>query len=165
MKGIPHGTYITNFTNKLSNATVPIRLSKMPLKEIEFWEMINITNPIKDIQNMTNQKSQIGRSIPSELLHIYSTEMFQMLEVSMQIAPSQLFTVETMVKRNLTEIILALEKEFSDIDELDISEEISVNPEKTEQVIQNIFNAITDNSITIGDNNSIKKSEIGNFKK
>ena len=88
-----------------------------------------------------------------------------MLGVTMQLAPSQLFTIETTVKRKLTEIILELEKEFVDIDELDISEEISMNPQKTEQVIQNLFTTITDQSINIGDNNEIKKSRLGFFKK
>ena len=83
----------------------------------------------------------------------------------MQLAPSQLFTIETTVKRKLTEIILELEKEFVDIDELDISEEMLMNPQKTEQVIQNLFTTITDQSINIGDNNEIKKSRLGFFKK
>ena len=165
MKGTPQGTYITNYTHQFSNATVPIRLSNMPLKDIEHWEIINITNPIKDIQNMIKQDKPVGRSIPTELLHLYSTDEFQMLGVTMQLAPSQLFTIETTVKRKLTEIILELEKEFVDIDELDISEEISMNPQKTEQVIQNLFTTITDQSINIGDNNEIKKSRLGFFKK
>lgn len=165
MKGTPQGTYITNYTHQFSNATVPIRLSSMPLKDIEHWEMINISNPIKDIQNMIKQDKPVGRAIPTELLHLYSTGEFQMLGVRMQLAPSQLFTIETTVKRKLTEIILELEKEFVDIDELDISEEISMNPQKTEQVIQNIFTTITDQSINIGDNNEIKKSRLGFFKK
>ena len=87
----------------------------MPLKDIEHWEIINITNPIKDIQNMIKQDKPVGRSIPTELLHLYSTDEFQMLGVTMQLAPSQLFTIETTVKRKLTEIILELEKEFVDI--------------------------------------------------
>lgn len=165
IKGTANGTYITNYTHQFRNATVPIRLSKMPLEDIKYWEMINITNPIKDIQNMIKQDKPVGRSIPTELLHVYSTGEFQMLAVTMQLAPSQLFTVETRVKKILSEIILELEKEFVDIDELDISEEISMYPQKAEQVIHNIFNMITDKSINIGDNNEIKKSRLGFFKK
>ena len=40
-----------------------------------------------------------------------------------------------------------------------------MNPQKTEQVIQNLFTTITDQSINIGDNNEIKKSRLGFFKK
>lgn len=157
IKGTPNGTYITNYTHQFRNATVPIRLSKMSLEEIERWERMSITNPIKDIKNMIKQDNPVGAPIPTELLHLYSTGEFQMLAVTMQLAPGQLFTIETTVKRKLTEIILELDKEFVDIDELDISEEISMDPQKTEQVIQNIFNTITDNSINIGDRNKIKK--------
>lgn len=165
IKGRPIGMYVVNGIHQYKNALVPIRLSQMPTEKIAEWELIKLTNSIREIQNVIKQNEPLGISIPTELLHIYSTYQLQMLQVTMQIASSQLFTIENTVKSKLRKIILELDKEFNNIDELDISEELSANPQKTKEVTQTIYNTITDKSINIGDNNKIKRSNLGFFKR
>lgn len=165
IKGRPMGMYVVNGVHQYKNALVPIRFSQMPTDEIDELELIKLPNSIKEIQNMIKQNNSIGIPIPTELLHVYSTYELQMLQVTMQLSSSQLVTIETTVKSKLRKIVLELDKEFTNIDELDISEEISADSQKTKEVTQAIYTTITDNSINIGDKNKIKKSNLGFFKR
>lgn len=163
IKARPMGMYVVNGAYQYKNSLVPIRLSKMPSDEIDKLEVLKLTNSIKEIQNMIKKDSAIGIPIPTELLHVYSSYELQMLRVTMQLEANQLITIETTVKSKLRKIILELDKEFTNLDELDISEEVSADSQKTKDITQTIFNTITDNSINIGDKNKIKDTKLGHF--
>lgn len=164
IKGIPMGTFVVNGFTRYSNALVPIRLSKMPKDYIEEIEVLKIVHSIREIQNITKENSLMAVPIPTEILYASSNFELQILSAKIQIHGSQLIGIESMLKEKLRKIILELDKEFNDLDELDISEELLENPQKTKEVTQTIYNTVTDKSITIGDNNKIKDSELGFFK-
>lgn len=166
MKGVLMGTFVVNYHTRYSNTLVPIRLSKMPIEDIEKMEVLKINHSIREIQNIIEQDKPIGTPIPTEILYAYSTSEFQMLSATIQVQGSQLMEIESILKKKLRKIILELERQFLDIDELDISDEIAKNPKESKRTMQNIYNILlADNSLKIGDKNKISKSKLGWFDK
>ena len=63
------------------------------------------------------------------------------------------------VKTKILETLLFLEKEFGDLDGLDVDISIK-NSEELRSIINHIEIKLYDNSISLGDNNRIKNSNI-----
>lgn len=164
IKGTPKGTFIVNSFTKYSQALVPIRLSKIPKKHIEEMEILKINHSIREIQSIIKENKLIGVPIPTEILYAASTFDLQLLSVTFQVQGNQLMEIESILKEKLRKIILELEKQFTNIDELDISDEIAESPKESEKTMQTIYNIlVADQSIKIGDKNKITKSKLGQF--
>lgn len=158
--GTAQGTFVVNGFTKYSKALVPLKASKIPKEYIEEIEIIKIKNSIREIQSIIKGNDLIGVPIPTEVLHAGSTFELQILSTTIQIHGSQLMEIESILKKKLRKIILELEKQFSNIDDLDISEEITKNPRKSEETMKTIYNIlVSDNSIKVGDKNKISKSK------
>jgi hypothetical protein len=78
-----------------------------------------------------------------------------------KVSLNQLSGIISNIKSKLIDIVLELEKDFDDLDSLDISTQLD-KIDKTQLTI-NINNIVFDESIKIGDKNKVKKSPIGNL--
>ncbi|WP_257149697.1 hypothetical protein [Bacillus cereus] len=58
---------------------------------------------------------------------------------------------------------MELEKQYENLDELDIKSQVEEDKHKKEKVIFNIENIIFDGSIKMGNNNKIKRSKFWSF--
>ena len=73
---------------------------------------------------------------------------------------SQVLSIFPKVESKLLDILCYLERQFGNLDELDIDKESKTEAE-LEEIVQHIYVLIyNDNSVSIGNNNRIKDSNI-----
>lgn len=163
IKGNITGNYVTNLSYRFTNATVPLELL-LEREEVEKIETIHMVQSIKALENMVSgeNKDKFGKPISAAYCHQISQPHFQIANMQVGISSVQLDDILSVIKFKVMEIIKLLEKQFDVLDELDIASQIN-DEAKKEAIIYYIENIIFDRSITIGDNNKISKSEIGNI--
>lgn len=121
---------------------------------------INIYNSISALIEMRNSEGSIGRPIAPEFYAILqSNSNSHITSASVEIGLSSISDIISKIRGKILETLLFLEKEFGNLDELDV--DISIKkPEEVKSIIKNIEIKLYDNSVSIGDNNKIKGSHI-----
>lgn len=121
---------------------------------------IYVYNSISALIEMKSLEGSIGKPIPPELYAILqSNSNSHIISASVDIDLSSISDIISKVKSKILETLLFLEKEFGNLDGLDV--DISIKkPEEVKNIIKNIEIKLYDNSISIGDNNKIKNSDI-----
>lgn len=143
----------------------------------------------KDIQvSMKNIPNELGTSIAQKSFHeaisviehssdlqknthLIRPEFYKFLITELNVVADQFFDAHILitstaekeilakVNNKVLEILLFLEKEYGNLDEFDIDFSLK-SPEEKQIVEQYIFNSVVDNSITIGNENTIKNTDI-----
>ncbi|MFG6116947.1 hypothetical protein ACGTN9_17485 [Halobacillus sp. MO56] len=164
IKGELMGTYILNYQYKYTNAPVPVE-HVLDEERINQLRIITITDSITTLQNVLNHenKDYYGKIIPTALCHYISTELFQIAGMRATIASNHLDGIVSKVKSKLVEIVMELEKQFDNLDEMDIKSQIEEDHSKKKQVVLNIEQIIYDGSINVGDKNKFSKSRFGHL--
>jgi hypothetical protein len=163
LKGSIIGTYLVNFSVKYTDAPVPLDFL-IPKEEVEELRTIKITDGIATIQNILQgeNRESYGVVIPTAYCYAISKDNLQIAGMRVKVGSNQLNGIVSRVKSKLVEVIMELEKEFENLDELDIRSQMEEN-ESVKQVIYNIENIIYDESIKVGDKNKMDRSRIGHF--
>lgn len=163
LKGNIIGNYFVNYITKYKDSPVPLEFL-IPKEEIEKLRTIKLTDGIATIQNILKgeNRERYGVVIPTAFCHAISKDNLQIASMRVNIASNQLEGIILHVKSKLVEIIMELEKEFNNLDELDIRSQIDEN-ESAKQIIYNIENIIYDESIKVGDKNKISTSKVGHL--
>lgn len=158
---IYYGQAIGSFIiGRMKYQNTPIPLSNLSDKMREDLSRVCFKESISAISSMQGEKLHI--TIPPEyypyLMKGNNIDGFITVEITVpQTAPTQIINA---VEDKVLEILCLLEDEFGLLDELDIDFSVKL-PEELERVCQHIINIISiDNSVSIGDNNKIAKSEI-----
>lgn len=121
---------------------------------------INIYSSISTIMDTVDKEVSLGKPIPPELYPLLqSNSNAHITDASVNIDTCSINDIISKVKAKILETLLLLEKEFGNLDELDIDIS-SKSKEELESIIQSIQINLYDNSISIGDNNKIKNSDI-----
>ncbi|MCR1822068.1 AbiTii domain-containing protein [Terrisporobacter muris] len=120
----------------------------------------HIYSSISTLIEMKDKEVCIGKPIPPEFYGILQESTnAHITNASVDVDLGMVNDIISKVKTKILETLLFLEKEFGNLDDLDI--DISI---KTEEELKNIVQKIQvnlyDNSITIGDNNKIKSSNM-----
>lgn len=126
---------------------------------------LHIFSSISTLEEMKNKgDSRIGKPIPPEFyILLQENTNAHIVEASVNTDLSSINDIISKVRVKILETLLLLEKEFGNLDELDI--DISIKNEKElKNIIQNIHLNLYDNSINIGDGNKIKGSNIATNK-
>ncbi|MBP1970020.1 hypothetical protein J2Z83_002128 [Virgibacillus natechei] len=159
LTGQPYGDY-----NYSSNYVIhTYKDCVIPVSSVEFSVNENIrkiylTDSLLGITNLLETKSTIENIVPTVYYKSILTQEIEILKMSYKVNINQVYSILANIKSKLTSIILTIEKDYGNLDSLDVfSEETN-----TENIEQNIINIIYDQSIEIGDNNNIKSSEVGN---
>lgn len=164
--GMPLGTFIVNRRVQYKEANVPL-IGRMSNEEIEDIKTLKMTDSINVIINLlkSEQKNNIGRRVPTELCHSISDYQLQIISMRIAFSSNQLDGIVSSVKSKILDIIMLLEKNFENIDELDILSQIEENPRSAQEVIYNIQQVVFGDTteIEIGDKNKIRESSIGKF--
>lgn len=160
VKGELKGNFIIGYC-KYTNCSIPIEgideEAKYELENIQFYQSIC------SLQNIIRGKDRtIAKSIPSSCYQ-YLTKFNNISAIiTASVVTNKLYVSDMLstIESKLIDILLMLESEFGSLDDLDIMVE-----NREDEVIHKIENNIClllfqDNSIKIGDNNDIKKSEI-----
>ncbi|MEC1180497.1 hypothetical protein P9B03_18695 [Metasolibacillus meyeri] len=166
LEGIPKGNFVVNGCAQYTNSNVPLR-GRMSKEDIDAITTLEMADSINVIINMlqSEQRNNISRPIPTELCHSISDYELQITGMRIAFSPNQLDGIVSSVKSKILDIILLLEKNFENIDELDILSQIEENPQSAQDVIYNIQQVVFGHTteIKIGDKNKIKNSGVGSF--
>jgi len=164
LKGSPIGTYLVNQRFKYTDSPVPLE-SLLSLDEVESITTVNVTDSISTVQNIliSEKRERFGNIVPTAFCHSISKRNLQIAGMCIEVPSNQIEGIISYVKSKLVEIILELEKQFKNLDELDIKSQVDADSDKKEQVIYNIGQIIYEGSIEIGDKNKIGRSIIGNL--
>jgi AbiTii len=162
-KGSISGTYIINFTTKYTNQPVPLQ-HLIPNEKIDEISTIDMTDGIGTIQNILQgeNRENYGVVIPTEFCHAISKGKLQIAGMRVMIPSNRLDGILSQVKAKLVDVIMELEKEFDNLDELDIRSQVK-EKNSANHVVNIIENIIYDGSIKVGDKNTIKKSRFGHL--
>ena len=122
---------------------------------------INLYSSISTLEEMKNKgESRIGKPIPPEFyILLQENTNAHIIEASVNTDLSSINDVISKVRVKILKTLLFLEKEFGNLDELDIDISIK-NKEELKNIVQHIHFNLYDNSIKIGDGNKIKGSNI-----
>lgn len=165
IKGTPIGTYLVNYNVKYTNAQVPLSLL---IKDDEVYDNVitlHVTEGFSAIQNMLSKEDSgnISKMIDTGFCHAISTQELQITGMNIRFGSNQFDDIVSKVKSKLIDIVIELEKQFIDLDELDIGNQVAENKSKRNKVVVNIQNIIYDESVKIGDNNKVSKSRLGHL--
>lgn len=121
---------------------------------------VNLYNSISGLIEIKKSESNIGKPITPELFRfLESNSNAHIISATVKIDLSSVNDVISKVKTKILETLIFLEKEFGNLDDLDI--DISTKGEdEIQNIVQHIKVTLYDNSISIGDNNKIKNSDI-----
>lgn len=121
---------------------------------------INIYNSISALIEMKKSENSIGKPIPPEFYKtLQSNSNAHITSASVDIDLSEITDIISKVKTKILETLLFLEKEFGNLDDLDVDVSIK-EPKELEEIVNHIQINLYDYSISIGDNNKIKNSNI-----
>lgn len=127
---------------------------------------MHINDSINTLQEVID-KDGIGygyaRVVPTALCHTISTEELQIAGMSIKCPSNVLSKIVANVKSKLVDVIMELEKQYENLDDLDLKSQVEMDENKKEQVIFNIENIIFDESIKMGDKNKVTGSRLGHW--
>ncbi|MGH1092688.1 hypothetical protein ACQVUB_24575 [Bacillus mycoides] len=160
IKGAPVGTFFVNYSTKYTNAQVPLE-ALIPQERIDQLTKMYINDSINTLQEAIDK--DYAKVIPTALCHAISTEELQIAGMSIKCPSNVLSKIVANVKSKLVDVILELEKQYENLDDLDIKSQVEMDENKKEQVIFNIENIIFDESIKMGDQNKVTGSKLGHW--
>lgn len=120
----------------------------------------HIYSSISTLIELKNKDAQLGKPIPPEFYYeLQKNTNAHITDATVEIDLGMINDIISKVKTKILETLLFLEKEFGNLDELDIDISIK-SEEELKSIAQHIQINLYDNSVTIGDNNTIKSSSI-----
>ena len=122
---------------------------------------VNINSSISTIVTMLDKEgTSIGKAIQPEFYSLLQKNTnAHITDATVNVDSGSLNDIVSKVRTKILETLLFLEKEFGNLDDLDIDIKTKTQ-EELKNIIQNIQVNLYDHSISIGDNNKIKKSNI-----
>lgn len=161
------GTFIRGLPSRYATYNnVSIPLGNMPNKirdqllKIEFRESIRA---LKGAYESSKNGKDIAKNIPADLysgITKFNNDPFMtIVSAYVLFLPEKIENIFSIVENKLLDILLLMEKEYGMLDELDIDISQTDNL-KNQTIINEIKLIIYDNSITIGNDNKIKDSDI-----
>lgn len=154
-----YGDYFSgNAFNHIRATHHLIPLSGLEKSVRDSIKQINIFNDIDTIQKSINSNEKMGKPLPPEICTLISnTCNLAITRATVIIDNSQLMSIIKNVENKTLDILLKLEKEFGNLDELDVNID-GYETEELKTFNQNLFTLIFDHSTSIGNDNKIEKS-------
>lgn len=164
LTGSPMGTFIVNRKFKYTDAQVPLE-SLLPNDLVGEIKTLHVHDGIATVQTILNgdNRDKYAKQIPTSFCHSISRDGLQIAGMNVMIPSNQLEGIVSHVKSKLVNIIMELERQFENLDDLDIRPQLGNDTSKKAQMIYNIEKIIYEGSIEMGDKNKIKNSKLGNF--
>ena len=168
--GQVYGTYFKgSIATHVQYNHVPISLGNLPDEIKNDILTIKITQGIEALNAMViesrrKENGGLTRLIPSELYPRIAQANNDLgmiiVTASVELNMAKILNIFPKIESKLLDILLFLEKQFGKLDDLDINTE-SKSEEELEHITNHIYVVIyNDKSITIGDKNKIKDSNI-----
>ncbi|WP_117170582.1 hypothetical protein [Paraliobacillus sediminis] len=163
-EGVVMGTFFVNNSVKYTNSNVPLEIL-IDSQKIKGIKTLHFHDSINSIQEHVNRddNSTFEKIIPTAFCHHISSYSLQIGSMKVKASHTVFSGIISSVKSKLVEIIMELEKQFDNIDDLDISPQLDSHKVDTKEVTYNIEKIIFGDPISIGDGNRIEKSDIGHI--
>ncbi len=168
VKGHLMGSYFKgSMVSHMTWTNVSIPLGKMPdnLKEV----LLNVSfregvEALRKLSEESKEGGQLGKTIDADFFPViatYNNDPYMMITSARVIIGSQsIQDVFSSVENRLLDALIILEKEFGNLDDLDIDVSSKSSDELRDIIDRLLVIVYNDNSVTIGDRNSIKSSRI-----
>jgi hypothetical protein len=158
------GTFLVNYQFQYTNQAVPLE-SLLPADKIENIKKNYITESIGALQAVLEgeNRDKYGFIVPTAYCHSISIDELQIASMTVRVPSNTLDGIISNIKAKLVDVIMELEKQFENLDELDISDQVEGSSKKKEEVVGTLQQIIFDRSINIGDKNKIGKSRLGHL--
>ncbi|WP_409174424.1 hypothetical protein [Brevibacillus fortis] len=124
-KGTAIGTFIVNNRVQYTNAPVPLE-SLLDTKDVEEIISLRVHDSIATVQSMLNgdNREKYGKVVPTSFCHSISTYELQIAGIVVKLSSTHLEGIVSAVKSKLVEVIMELEKQFNNLDSLDIKSQV-----------------------------------------
>lgn len=169
ISGQLYGSYFKgSIASHMKYNHVPLPLGKMPDKNQQILLTTEMTQGIEALKRMVedSEKSDtrtLAKSIPADvypyIAHCNNDPYMIITTASVELNMPQILNIFSKVESVLLDVLYYLEKQFGNLDELDIDVG-SKNAEELSGIINHIQLIYNDHSVSIGDNNKIKDSSI-----
>lgn len=167
VSGMLKGSYLKGTMGnyvKMNNVSLPIGHAPEDIKKeilsVRFFESVAGLIALKNPQG---EKGNICKPIPADchglLVRLIGDPHIVIVNARVEIGTHEVDSILSRIESKLLDVLLKLEDEFGSLDELDIDKS-HVEQTELDRVIKEIQIIIFNKSITIGDNNTIKGSDI-----
>ena len=168
-RGNLFGSYFKgSMASHMTWTNVSIPLGEMPgdfkdtLLNTEFREGVDALRRL--VESASAKEVQLGKVVPADFFPIiahYNNDPYMIITSARVIVGEQCLTsIFSEIENRLLDILILLEKEFGNLDELDL-DVTSKTPEELQIIAKNIYFIVYhDESVKIGDSNKISKSTI-----
>ncbi len=118
----------------------------------------NIFDGIEGIERFSNSDDKLIKDLTSLAPHVYSLSGgIQCTSISFFVDSSAVSNILSVIKTKAIKVLLKLEKEFGNLDDLDITDE-QISGTDLQKLYKELKLIVYDNSVQIGDGNTIKES-------
>lgn len=167
-KGNLIGSYIKgSMASHMTWTNVSLPLGTMPddlkdlLLSVQFREGVEA---LKQLSENTEGDGQLGKQIPADFfpaIASYNNDPYMFITSARVLVGQQYIrNIFSVIENRLLDILILLEKEFGNLDALDLDVS-SKSPKELEEITNKIIVIVyNDHSVTIGDDNKISKSDI-----
>lgn len=170
INGQLYGSYFKgSMASHMTYTHVPLPLGKMSDEERQNILFTNVTQGIQALRRMVAESEEsenktLAKGVPADfypyIAHSNNDPYMIITSASVELNMPELLNIFSKVESILLDILYYLEKQFGNLDELDIDVE-SKNEEELKEIVQHIQVIIyNDHSVSIGNNNKIKDSTI-----
>lgn len=165
VEGYPIVSYTRGSLSSYTKYTnLPLSLGKMPDDMQKSIRSVELRDGIAALRVLADSTNDIAKTIPAEIypaIAKYNNDPFMMVYSAQTIVSKQLIqNVFSTIENRLLDALILLEKEFGSLDNLDI-DTTTKTPDEIERIEQSVYVMIfNDNSVTIGNNNRFKNTDI-----
>lgn len=165
-----YGTYFKgSMANHMTYKHVPLPLGNMPSDDIKEMLTTNITQGVEALKSMIEESEKgdnygLSKVVPADyypMIAAYNDDPYMIIvTVTVELNMPQIRNIFPKVENKLLDILRYLEKQFGNLDDLDIDVD-SKSKDELKEISKHIYVIIyNDQSITIGNKNKIKDSTI-----
>lgn len=172
ISGQLYGSYFKgSIASHMKYNHVPLPLGKMPDENQQILLTTEMTQGIEAIKRMVedsekNDTKTLVKSVPADLYpyiaHFNNDPYMIITTASVELNMPQILNIFSKVESVLLDVLYYLEKQFGNLDELDIDVG-SKNAEELSEIISHIQLIYIDHSVCIGNNNKIKDATISSM--
>ncbi len=146
----------SGINGRLQVENQPLPYQAIDKELIEQLEKFKFSEDISTIEQFAfNDNGTTGSDLTFLAGNVYKNTRIQCLSIRMNFSKEVFIGILSSIRTKLLEIFIALDKEFGNLDDLDI--DIDINGKDLESLNNKInITIFQDNSIKIGDNNKLK---------
>ena len=161
------GSYVKGTTSnfiKVNNVSLPIGNAPEDVKrEILSVKFFDSTAGLRTLTNPGGEKSSICKPIPADcyglLIELIGDPYIRLVDARVEVGFHEVDTVLSCIESKLLDVLIKLEDKFGNLDDLDI--DLShIQQAELDRLINEMQIIVYNKSITIGDGNTIKGSDI-----